>query len=317
MLATYIHNLDPVLLPITDGLQVRWYGFAYLMGFVCGFLLLRHMAKKNLWVLKPEQTGDFMAALGILGVFVGGRLGSILFYQIPEDGLQPFLDDPLLVFKVWKGGMASHGGILGIVIFTWFYAKKHKVSWTGLGDGVCVVAPIGLFFGRVANFINGELYGRVAHGVSWAMKFPLSIPNEKFMEVWDECVAVDPELGRYHPSFELLLSASRENEEVLQVLGSYVEPRHPSQLYEAFLEGALLFGILWWVRVRYPKAPHGMITGLFFGLYAMFRIIGEQFREPDAAMVWVFTKGQFFSLFMFFFAAGFLYSAWKKGRKTV
>ena len=199
MFATYVHDLNPVLLRITDAIQLRWYGLAYLMGFVCGFLLLRNLARRGLWVLKPEQTGDFIAAVALFGVFLGGRLGYILFYQIPKAGWSGLAEDPLMVFRVWEGGMASHGGILGMVIFTWFYARKHKVSWTGLGDGLCVVAPVGLFFGRVANFINGELYGRIAEGVPWAVKFPLSLaecPNEVQSAAWQACTEVDPRLAQ-------------------------------------------------------------------------------------------------------------------------
>jgi phosphatidylglycerol---prolipoprotein diacylglyceryl transferase len=318
--ATYVHDLNPVLLRITDAIQLRWYGLAYLMGFVCGFLLLRNLARRGLWVLKPEQTGDFIAAVALFGVFLGGRLGYILLYQIPEIGWSGLAKDPLMILRVWEGGMASHGGILGIAIFTWFYARKHKVTWTGLGDGLCVVAPIGLFFGRVANFINGELYGRTADGVAWAVKFPLSLvesPNEVQSAAWQAATEVDPDLAEA-TSLEALVASARENPEVSETLGRFLQPRHPSQIYEALLEGALLFAILWWVRTRFPKAPDGLLTGLFFGLYPLFRIVGEQFREPDAEMVGVLSKGQFFSLFMFLFAAGFLFHAWRgwKRRET-
>ena len=179
VIAQYIHDLNPVALPIYGNLAVRWYGLAYLAGFVAGFLLLRHLARRGLWVLKPEKTADFIAAAAMFGVFLGGRLGYVFFYQLPEQGWSKILSDPLMIFRVWEGGMASHGGILGLVIFTWFYAKKEKVTWTGLGDGLCVVAPLGLFFGRVANFINGELYGRIVEGVvPWAVRFPLSLMKE-------------------------------------------------------------------------------------------------------------------------------------------
>lgn len=318
MFAVYVHDLNPVLLRITDAIQLRWYGLAYLAGFVGGFLLLRHLARRGLWVLKPEQTGDFIAAAALFGVFLGGRLGYILLYQIPKIGWSGLVDDPLMILRVWEGGMASHGGILGLVIFTWFYAKKHKVTWTGLGDGLCVVAPVGLFCGRVANFINGELYGRVAEGVAWAVKFPLSLaeePNEVQSAAWQECTRLEPGLANSE-SLDALIAAARENPEVARVLGNYLPERHPSQIYEALLEGALLFAILWLVRVRFPKAPDGLLTGLFFGLYALFRIFGEQFREPDAAMVGFLTKGQFFSLFMFLFAAVFLFHAWRGWRKN-
>jgi len=315
--AIYVHDLNPVLLRITDAIQLRWYGLAYLFGFIGGFLLLRNLARRGLWVLKPEQTGDFIAAAALFGVFLGGRLGYLFFYQIPERGWETLVRDPLMVLRVWEGGMASHGGILGLVVFTWFYAKKHKVSWTGLGDGLCVVAPLGLFFGRVANFINGELYGRITHGVPWAVKFPLALerePAEVQSAAWQECTRIMPELAKTE-SLADLAAAVRHNPEVAKALGNFLEPRHPSQLYEALLEGGLLFAILWFVRVRFPNAPHGLLTGLFFGLYALFRILGEQFREPDASMIGPFTKGQFFSLFMFLFAAAFLIHAWRGRNK--
>ena len=314
MFATYVHNLNPVILRITDAIQLRWYGLAYLLGFVGGFLLLRNLARRRLWVLAPEKTADFIAAAALFGVFLGGRLGHVLFYQLPETGWQRLIDDPLMVLRVWEGGMASHGGILGLVIFTWFYAKKHKVTWTGLGDGLCVVAPVGLFCGRVANFINGELYGRVAEGVSWAVKFPLSLAEER-REVqdaaWQACTEIEPGLTNA-TSLDQLIAVARENPEVSAKLGEFLTARHPSQIYAALLEGAALFAILWWVRTRFPKAPDGLLTGLFFLFYAVFRIFDEQFREPDAALVGPLTKGQFLSLFMFLFAGAFLLHAWRR-----
>jgi phosphatidylglycerol:prolipoprotein diacylglycerol transferase len=188
------------------------------------------------------------------------------------------------------------------------------VSWTGLGDGLCVVAPVGIFFGRMANFINGELYGRVVDGVEWAVKFPLSLaeePAEVQSAAWQACTVVDPKLADAD-SLMALVASARQNPEVSQVLGNFLPSRHPSQVYEGLLEGALLFVILWWVRTRFPKAPDGLLTGMFFGFYALFRIVGEQFREPDAAMVGMLTKGQFFSVFMFVFAAGFFLHAWRE-----
>ncbi|MCX6866223.1 MAG: prolipoprotein diacylglyceryl transferase [Verrucomicrobia bacterium] len=272
-----------MVLPIYGGLALRWYGLAYLLGFAAGFLLLRNLAKRGLWVLEPGQVGDFIAAAALFGVFL------------------------------WEGGMASHGGILGLAIFTWCYAKKHHVSWTALSDGLCVVGPLGLLFGRIANFINGELYGRVADGVAWAVKFPLSLGEEK-AEVqnaaWQACTRVDPKLAEVD-SLNALVAAARDNPELSRTLGNFLPPRHPSQIYEGLLEGALLFVILWVVRTRCPKAPDGLLTGLFLALYAVFRIVCEQFREPDAAMVGSLTKGQFFSAFMFLFAAAFLVHAWR------
>jgi phosphatidylglycerol---prolipoprotein diacylglyceryl transferase len=222
----------------------------------------------------------------------------------------------LLVFRVWEGGMASHGGFFGLAIFTWFYAKKQRVSWAGLCDGLCVVGPLGVFFGRVANFINGELYGRVATAVPWAVKFPRALVEES-EEVqamaWQAATRVDPSLEAA-TSLEPLIVAARSQPELTQVLGEFLQPRHPSQIYAALLEGGLIFAILWVLRLRFPNAPHGLLTGLFFLLYACGRIFDEQFREPDAPLVGALTRGQFLSFFLLLFAAGFLAHAWR-GRK--
>ena len=338
MFATYVHQLDPVIFELFGGFKLRWYGLAYLAGFLAGYVLLKHLAERKLWVLQPEKTADFIAAAALLGVFIGGRLGYVFFYQIPRDGWASFMDDPLLLFRVWEGGMASHGGILGLVIFTFFYARKHKVSWTGLGDGLCVVAPIGLMCGRIANFINGELYGRIANGVAWAVKFPDALSRsempefERFNKALAAAVDADPAFakrigeisaqGYEDPraaQFHELITANRESYAVTEAIAPYLDARHPSQLYEALLEGLLLFAILWFVRVRFPKAPHGLLTGLFFLLYPTFRIFAEAYREPDAAWVieGMLTQGQFLSLFMYLFAAAFLIFAFRKSRAAV
>lgn len=320
MLATYVHDLNPVALPLFGNLALRWYGLAYLLGFVCGFLLLRNLARRGLWVLKAEKTGDFIAAAALFGVFLGGRLGHVFFYHVRDHGWGSIVSDPLMVFRVWEGGMASHGGILGLVVFTWFYARMAKVSWTGLGDGLCVVAPLGLFFGRMANFINGELYGRPAEGVAWAVKFPLSLQEESEATqsaAWQACTMLEPGLANSR-TLDQLAAAVRENPKVSEVIGEFLTARHPSQIYEGLLEGLLLFVILWVVRVRFPKAPDGMLTGLFFGLYAAFRIFAEQYRQPDTAWVidGMVTMGQFLSFFMFVFSAAFLIHAWRKRKLT-
>ncbi len=316
VIGIYVHHLDPVALSLGWGLTLKWYGLAYLAGFLVGFALLRHLGGRKLWVLKPELAGDFVAAAAMFGVFIGGRLGYMLLYHYPEVGWGDLLKHPLQIVRVWDGGMASHGGILGLVIFTWFYAKKHQVTWTGLGDALCVVAPLGIFFGRMANFINGELYGRVAEGLAWGVKFPLSLvqqPEEVQQAAWDACISADQALAA-NPTMPMLLERLRHSPELLKIIGEYLPTRHPSQLYEGGLEGLLLFVILWTVRVRCPKAPDGLLTALFFGCYATFRIFGEQFREPDAELVGLLTKGQYFSLFMYLFCLGFLFHAWRRWR---
>lgn len=329
MFATYVHDFDPVIFEIAWGIALRWYGLAYLAGFLGGYVLLKKLAEKKLWVLAPAKTADFIAAAALLGVFIGGRLGYVFFYQIPRDGLDSVLHNPLGILKVWQGGMASHGGILGLMIFTYFYAKKHKVSWTGLGDGLCVVAPLGLMCGRIANFINGELYGRIVHGLPWAVKFPSAFGDSKAPEsgqlhsAFQAALEADP--GMLNPDriddygkFQILTEANRESAAVNQAIEPFLEPRHPSQLYEGFLEGGLLLAILWVVRIKFPKAPNGLLTGLFFGLYATFRIFCEQFREPDVAWVidGVLTKGQFLSIFMYAFAAAFSGHAYKTYKRS-
>ncbi len=308
MLIGFVHDFDPVAIPIYGNVALRWYGLAYLFGFIGAWWLLREMARRRLWVLEPGKTADFIAAAALFGVFIGGRLGYVLFYQIPAEGLASFFADPLSLLKVWEGGMASHGGILGLVVFSWFYAKRAGVSWTGLGDGLCLAAPIGLFCGRVANFINGELYGR-ATTVPWAVKFPLSLGEETEATqaaAWQAVHRVSP--VELDGSMSGLIVAVREFPQVAAELGQFLTPRHPSQIYAALLEGLLLFVILLAVRLRWKKAPYGMLTAIFFAGYAVFRIIGEFFREPDAAWLvegWV-TRGQFLSGFMLIAAAFFL-----------
>ncbi|GAA5483913.1 prolipoprotein diacylglyceryl transferase [Haloferula sargassicola] len=318
-LATYVHNLDPVIFRINDAIALRWYGLSYLAAFLVGIWLLNYLAKRKLWVLPPGAAGDFIAAAAIFGVFIGGRLGYMLWYEPREHGWSWITEDPLRVFRVWDGGMASHGGILGLVIFTWFYSRKKKVSWTGLGDGLCVVAPLGIMFGRIANFINGELYGRIATGVPWAVKFPSAlvepdrIESTRLDQAMTAAIEADPRLAEVPDPqlFATVRSEELHNPAITRALEPFLEPRHPSQLYQAAMEGLLLFLILWTVRLKFPKLPHGVLTGLFFVLYAVFRIIGEQFREPDShkSFVGVFTSGQFLSLFMIAIGAAFILAA--------
>ena len=336
MFATYVHDLSPVLIRFTDAIQLRWYGLAYLAAFVAGAWLLNVLAKRKLWVLPPGAAGDFIAAAAIFGVFIGGRVGYMLWYYPGDHGWSWVTEDPLMLFKVWEGGMASHGGILGLVVFTWFYARKKKVSWRGLGDGLCVVSPLGLLFGRVANFINGELYGRPADGVAWAVKFPRALVEQpkaealNFQDAMQAAAEASPALEQPYARwiaagdsshannalFEQVLAVQRQDPAVSRALEPYLLPRHPSQLYEGLLEGGALFAILWWVRVKYPAAPPGVLTGLFFIFYALFRIFAEQFREPDAKLVGPMTSGQFLSLFMIAAGAAFLLSAKYWNRKS-
>ena len=155
-IATYIHNLDPIIIDIPGTpLALRWYGLAYVAGFVLGYYVLLLLSKRNLFCIEQKKLGDFVTLICICGVLLGGRLGEFFFYWLPEHGFSGFLNDPTWVLRVWEGGMASHGGILAVILTGIWYAWKHKISAVQLIDGVAIVSPIGLFFGRVANFING------------------------------------------------------------------------------------------------------------------------------------------------------------------
>lgn len=165
-LSYWTHNLNPVIFHIWGPMAVRWYGLAYLMGFLGGYLILLRLAKRGEFAIPPDELSNFIVHLAIFGIFLGGRLGFVLLYA-----WDTFLHDPLFVLRVWEGGMASHGGMLGVLAVVLWYAWKKKAPFLNLTDGLARVAPIGLFFGRIANFINGELWGRPTQ-IAWAVIFP-------------------------------------------------------------------------------------------------------------------------------------------------
>jgi phosphatidylglycerol:prolipoprotein diacylglycerol transferase len=165
-LSFWVHNLDPVILQIWGPLAVRWYGLAYLLGFLGGYLLLLRMSRRGEFAVPPQELGNFIVYLAIYGVFLGGRLGYVLLYA-----WDTFIQDPLFLLRVWEGGMASHGGILGVILVVLCTVWKKKYNFWNITDGLALVAPIGLFCGRVANFVNGELWGRPTD-VAWSVIFP-------------------------------------------------------------------------------------------------------------------------------------------------
>ncbi len=298
--AYYVHHLSPFLVEFGSGIGVRWYGLAYLAAFWVAWLVLRQFSKRGFCEIPADKMGDFILWLGMFGVVLGGRLGYMLLYNFDA-----WMADPLSVFRVWDGGMASHGGITGVALYSLWYARRHKISWRGLGDNLVVVAPLGLFFGRVANFINGELYGRPAQ-VPWAVQFPQeirSLPYAAQTEIVAGAVAVNPAWD----SVQAIELASRSSAELREYLGGVLTPRHPSQIYEGVLEGLVLFAILWFIRTR-VRVKNGVLTGIFFIGYALLRIAGEEFRQPDAALTGPFTRGQFLSLFLILVGLGFLWS---------
>ena len=272
VLAYYLHHFSPFIVEFSNGSGLRWYGFAYVLSFLLGYLLYKWLAVRGYTDMKPELVSDFITWAAVFGVMLGGRLGWVIFY-----GWRQVIENPLSAFKVWEGGMASHGGIIGLVAFTFYFSRRHQLSWTSIGDSLVVVAPIGLFLVRCANFINGELWGKKAD-VPWAVQFPTELPTAA--------------------------RGSLTDDQLRQML----PPRHPSQIYEALLEGVVLFSILWIMRTRF-RVPRGVLTGTFFIAYAGLRIIGEMFREPDPAWhVGPISAGQFLSLF--FFLIGAVFIAW-------
>jgi phosphatidylglycerol:prolipoprotein diacylglycerol transferase len=298
MLAYYVHNISPFVFPsLSDKLPLHWYGLAYVMGFYCGYLVMVRLAKQGLGSMKASQISDFITYAALFGVVLGGRLGYELFYNFDN-----FIHDPISIFRLWDGGMSSHGGITGLALFSLYWSKRHKISWTGIGDNLVTAAPAGLFFGRIANFINGELYGR-ATGVSWAMKFPTEIHE---MDVAPSQLGIIVEGNRFPQHSHDIVALAKQTPEGYENLVKLLTPRHPSQLYEALCEGVLLFTVLYLVRTRCRKLPDGVTTGLFFLLYAVARIAVENLREPDSSLILGITKGQFYSTFMIAVGVAFI-----------
>ncbi len=252
----YTHNLDPVLIDF-GFIEIRWYSIAYIFGILIGWWfgkkIINHILKKTSLKFKLEDFDDLISYL-IISIILGGRIGYVIFYN-----LKYYIFNPLEIVKVWEGGMSFHGALLGIIIGTYFFSKKKGVSLFFLLDVIASVAPIGIFLGRVANFINSELVGKVTN-TSWSVIFPL----------------VD--------SF----------------------PRHPSQLYEAILEGIVLFIILNFLIFK-KKYKVGKNSCFFLIYYGIFRIISEIFREPDAHIGYILgsvSMGTILSSIMIF--SGFM-----------
>ena len=302
MLATFLHSLGPFVFSIR-GMGPRWYGLSYVLSALVGFWLYRHLARRGYTDIGQEKVADFITWAGLFGVLLGGRVGWIIFYGFKESH-----DNPWWMFEVWKGGMSSHGGILSLVFVTLVLSRRWKVSWTSIGDTLCVVAPTGLFLVRCANFINGELIGKpAAASLPWAVQFPRELLDTP---VGRDEIAPRVAEALQRPIGDIVETIPRDAE-TDRVLAELLTPRHPSQLYEALLEGVLMFAVLWFMRTRW-RVPRGVLTGSFFILYATTRIIGEMFREPDPAWaVGSWSAGQFLSLFMYGIGAAFIVGGMK------
>lgn len=307
----YVHHLDPIIISIPHTpLAVRWYGLAYVAGFVLGYMVLLALAKRKLYCVEPSKLSDFITIVCLFGVLLGGRLGEFFFYWLPAHGLAGLWQDPLWVVRVWEGGMASHGGILAVLIVAIIYSLRHKLSIAGVCDGLAIVCPIGLFFGRVANFINGELYGRVCSATNpLAMKFPqelmeLPVTQQQIALHHLEQVAGAPlqtlcatgaDGQATETTLDVIMRLTRTSEPFRQALGEHLTPRYPSQLFEALGEGLIIFIVLISLRLIWKKAPNGIFSALFCFLYAAARIVSECFKEPDAPTWGMVTRGQYLS----------------------
>lgn len=315
MLAYFLHDFSPFIVKFGNGFGLRWYGLAYVIAFLLGYKLYSWLSARGYTEMTTEQVGDFITWAAVFGVMIGGRVGWILFYGLKQDHSADPWNWPL---QVWKGGMSSHGGILGLVFVTLWFSRRYKLSWTSIGDCLCAVAPIGLFVVRLANFINGELYGKIS-SAPWAVQFPTELTENAgeagaFAHRFPELVNHDPDAVEdlvRQSQHGLLNFTAHMPPAVEQAFRDFLPARHPSQIYEAFLEGVVLFLILWIMRTR-MRVPRGVITGAFFICYAALRIVGEMFRVPDPAWsVGTFSAGQFLSLFMFLIGAAFIFWGFK------
>jgi phosphatidylglycerol:prolipoprotein diacylglycerol transferase len=230
-------GLSPVALDL-GFFELRWYSLAYLAGIIIGYMYLLRLLKQP-GAPMARRHADDLVTVAALGVILGGRLGYVLFYNLPY-----YLDHPIEILKLWDGGMSFHGGVIGTSLGLLYLARKEKLPWLRIHDYVACCVPFGLFFGRLANFVNHELWGAPTD-VSWAVRFP---------EAAGGVLALGP-------------------------------PRHPTQIYEALLEGLILFAILWWMfwksDARYQP---GKLVGAFIFFYGIFRFALEFVREPDAQL---------------------------------
>ena len=253
--ADWVHHLDPFLIRFSENFGIRYYGLAYVLGFAGAVWLLHRYHRAGRSPFGGNTIGDLITYI-VFGVMLGGRFGYFLLYQSDL-----IFRDPLALLRVWEGGMSSHGGFVGVVVALLLFARKHRVPFFSVSDLIVTTAPVGLFFGRIANFINGELYGTTT-SVPWAVIFPHSASANTPLHL--------------------------------------IIPRHPSQLYEAALEGVVLFafmqGRFWCSDVT--RVQPGRLGGEFLVAYAGVRMLGELFREPDAGLILGVSRGTFYSVFL-------------------
>ncbi len=260
-------NFDPVAVHLGP-LSIRWYGLMYLVGFILFLILGRQRIRRDATANWDVKQLDDLLFYGVLGVILGGRIGYVLFYKFGD-----YLSNPLAIFKVWEGGMSFHGGFLGVLVAMTLFARKYRKHYFDVADFVAPLVPLGLAAGRIGNFINGELYGRVTHAdAPWAMLFP-------------SARADDIAYAASHPEWQ----------SVLAQFGGL--PRHASQLYQFALEGMLLFFVLWFYSKQRRRT--GRVSAVFLLGYGLCRFVAEFAREPDSFLGYLalnLSMGQWLSL---------------------
>lgn len=331
MFAAWLHDLNPFLLQISGSFGLRWYGLSYGAGFVIGWAILQWLSKRGLILLSPQRVTDAMLYC-VVGVVLGGRLGYIVFYKpallIDFGGEAPWWG----VLRVNEGGMSSHGGIIGVILACCLIARgrrdeagvrRERVPALHLLDITALACTIGLGLGRVANFINGELLGRIVAGPGrpapwWAVKFPQELmelrPDELSPAREVELTALVPGARSLaDPAWfagvrSLIAQLQHGSAEAAARLGPVLNSRHPSQLYQALTDGVILTAVLWWVW-RVPRKP-GVVGCWFLMTYGVLRVITEIWRLPDAHLsvprVLGLSRGQWLSVAMFAVGAGAL-----------
>lgn len=277
-------QINPVALDL-GMIELHWYGLMYLFAFVVAYFLA-WVRTKSRTDFTPEMVSD-LVFFGSVGVILGGRIGYVLLYNFGE-----LIANPLYLFRVWEGGMSFHGGFVGVLLAMWYFAHKYKKAPFTVLDFIAPCVPTGLFFGRIGNFINGELWGRISYAdVSHLMYFPQAA----------------------HVDFEMIQTNPALQDIAVNIGGYLLLPRHPSQLYQAATEGILLFVVLWWFSAK-PR-PRYAVSAVFLLVYGLSRFITEFFRQPDVGYALIFgwmSKGQLYSLPMIIAGVVLMVMAYQK-----
>lgn len=309
---SYIHQLDSFAIQLTDSFGLRWYGLAYIAGFITAWLIIRWMGKRKFSPLKPEQAGDLIFAM-VMGVLFGGRIGYGLFYD--QSMFYTFSNEiPWWeVLAIHHGGMSSHGGIAGVLIAIILWGRKHNISIPHILDVSSICAIPGLCYGRIANFINAELWGRSLptpmqdNPPWWSVKYPSEIT-----EVWlsdpvthqEKLALIEPlrssVIGGETFYFNVVSQAQAGNQLVVETIQPLLTAWYPSQLFQALTDGPMLLialVLIWWK----PRKP-GVIAGWFLIVYGILRVATEMYRQPDTnvSLIAGLTRGQLLSLLMVF-----------------